>query len=136
MRVLIFAVFFFSAFAAKAQLPVNEPKPKKASFSLMGSLGVSTDLKAFYLNFGGPALRFESKIPRTGKTSLSCGILAGVYPSLWYHPDWSADKIRPTLGAGFQLFVQKISLIVPFYYVAYPNQTAKWRASFGLAWRF
>jgi hypothetical protein len=132
MKFFTFFAFFLFSIQAQSQNATD----KNISFGLTGQVGASTDGKAVFVNLGGPNLKFETKIKRIDKNLLTFNVGCAMYPSLWYHPDLTGSKIRPTLGAGLFFSVQKTSLIIPVYYIAYPNEAAKWHITFGLAHRF
>jgi hypothetical protein len=92
---------------------------KKISSSFSGQIFASTDLKALYVNFGGPMIKYKAK-------KISIGL--GMFPSLRFKTDKPKSIVTPTLGTGIQLEIKKIVIGMPAYYVAANNS---WYISVG-----
>jgi hypothetical protein len=92
----------------------------KISSSFSGQFFASTDLKALYVNFGGPMIKYKAK-------KINIGV--GMFPSLRFKSDKTKSIVTPTLGAGLQLEIRKIVIGMPAYYIAANNN---WYISVGV----
>lgn len=101
----------------------TETKPAPVSWKIDGQIGIATNGNAFFLNFGGPNVRFQYK-------KVAFGL--GAYPSLRVWEDKPRTLLSPSLGFGGYLQYKKVGLLIPFYYNPAKNE---WIPTTGLSYK-
>ena len=103
------------------------------TFSIDGSVCITTDGKAAYYNMGGAQIKFDFN----HKIALTLTLL----PSLGVRPVTTTDSYGkksttinavPVLGMGPQIFIKRLILSFPFYYRA---DKKIWVATAGIGYR-
>ncbi len=105
---LVFCLMFttISAFSQEEQ---------KSSLNIEGQFAVATNGKDVFVNFGGPALKFNYT-----KVAFAWNFM----PSVRFHDQNGTLQVTPILGTGLQVYGWKdkrFILSVPFYYLASNN---------------
>jgi hypothetical protein len=101
-------------------LTISTIAQNKISSSFSGQIFASTDLKAMYLNFGGPMIKYKAK-------KINIGF--GMFPSLRFKNEAPKSVVTPSLGAGLQIEIKKFVIGLPAYYVTANNN---WYLSAGV----
>ena len=115
-----------NAFAQEKTAPVLEDKPKP-TFGFDGQIAITTNGKSFFMNMGGPGIKFTRK---------PFAVSFNMFPSLMIAENAPKPLITPTLGAGFQIFYKRLILSMPLYYVVEKgNPTQQWVFSAGLGFK-
>ncbi len=132
---LLFSFGFYQNILAQNEKPTKiedvkientQSKPLKTEFTLSieGQLGVYTNGDAFFVNFGGPAVRVRYK-----KVSFAW-VTA---PTLRFWEDAPRPFIIPTVGTGFEFTYKRFGIGFPFFYNAAKNE---WTPTAGLVYKF
>ncbi len=104
----------------------------KHTFSIDGSVCVTTDGKSAYYNMGGAQLKFDFN----HKVAVTLTLLPslGVGKVKVLKDNYYKDEIRatPVLGIGPQIFIRKLILSFPFYYRA---DKKIWIATAGIGYK-
>jgi len=98
---------------------------EQKSFELEGQFAVTTNLESYFLNVGGPDVKFNFS-----KVSIGFNFM----PSLRFHNVNSTLKVTPILGTGIQFYGlknKKYILSIPFYYLSATNN---WLGSIGIGY--
>ncbi len=118
MKRLIVIVSFLTVISAYSQ-------EEQKSFTVEGQIAVTTNLESYFLNVGGPTLKFHF-------SKIAVGL--SFTPSLRFHNVNSTLQVSPILGTGLQLYGLKNKryiLSLPFYYLASSNT---WIGSIGIGY--
>jgi hypothetical protein len=119
MRLVIVVNFLFLMISAFSQ------EEQKSSFNVEGQIAVTTNLKDYFVNVGGPAIKLNFSKFAVGLNFM---------PSLRFYNLNNSLKVAPILGTGIQLYGLKdkrFILSIPFYYVALTN---KWIGTIGIGY--
>lgn len=88
---------------------------QKSSLNIEGQIAAATNGKDLFVNFGGPALKFNfSKI----------AFAWNFMPSVRFYTNNGKVQVAPILGTGLQVYGLKdkrFILSIPFYYLASNN---------------
>lgn len=98
---------------------------KKIEFTSEGQIALVTNGKGFFVNFGGPGIKFKTK---------AVDIKLNMMPSLRFQKEDPKPFITPLLGVGPQFYFTKSKRFIlsfPFYY--YPS-LYKWEFTGGIGY--
>lgn len=114
--------------AAIKEEPKTDAKPQAtAEFKLIGMIAAAYSENTYVLTCGGP---------KVGFTYGWFGFSLGLFPSLVYSDVYknanAATPVRPNLGAGPEISIGKIAIIMPVFYM--PNND--YRYTFGIGYKF
>ncbi len=118
--IITLAVLMIKSTASFAQTEIQP-----ATLNIEGQIAVTTNSKAIFVNFGGPALKFNFK-----KIAFAINML----PSLKFEEVPSKPIVTPLLGVGPQIYFLKdkrFILSFPCYYYVLKNT---WEVSCGIGY--
>ncbi len=103
----------------------SQEESKSASLNIEGQIAITTNGKAAFVNFGGPALKFNFN---------RIAFALNFMPSLKVEEQNSTITLAPILGTGVQFYFLKnkrFILSFPMYYYANKNS---WIATAGVGY--
>jgi hypothetical protein len=126
MKRVTIVSYFFLAF--NNHLPAQETiTSKKTSFAVEGQVAVTTSVEGFYLNFGGPCIKYSFR-----KIAFSIGMM----PSLRFEQDKPRPYVTPILGGGLQVYFLKNKRFIASFPCYYISTKTSWRVTAGIGYLF